>query len=879
MLMDSAYAVYHELQRGRYQNVSHQLAELARVHEEHARVCLDDFEVVGLLARGAYGEVFVARRGGAVYAIKRVLKETAVQQPFTALFMAEKELMVDARGSEWLLYAHWTFQDEEAVYYVTDFLPGGDFMGYLVRQESVAEHEVRFYGAEVVAALEELHALGYVHRDLKPENMLIDADGHIRLADFGSCARTVDGRVRCRETVGTPDYVSPEVLCGAGCEVEYGCEVDLWALGVVLYEMLYEAPPFYSESLQETYERIANIDLRLPSHGSAEFRDLLARLLCRREERLALRGVKSHAFFAGTDWGALRRRTPPFVPHVAGDADMSNFERAAEGSTLAESECGRSGDAHFLNFVGFTFDPDCVWAAPCVQDADVPAVHEAAVCAQGPPARDASTQCAAQGGGAQLRRRLQNARVCLEAAVNGMRELHAALEHASAESRLLRLDLGDAQSYNTSLVDSLNVVSLENRALRERERSSRVQAYKKELRIKRTEVKEFQQKLEAEIVAKNKMEDEVVALRREVERLSRCRDPGERNTSFRVRVVGDGGALTAAELSVQGLVFRLLESEANVNNVVVRPLKDNELFRMGGRERSLALCISVIDEMPRAAAPCVRASEQMLADAIEKEERIQEGIERIMRVSAGAADAQAQLEGSRRRLAYLRGELERGRRTGTLDAGSACEKLYEYNNHVFRVQTFPPQTLCEHCNDVLRGSCGQGLGCDECGMVVHRNCYVLTDTSCEMFSALSRGKRYYVVMRNLEERERLLRWARIKEQPVGRKVPLGRIEHMCGESAVARVACDGIPLPGAPLFLEGGERVGAVDEVLGPLGGVCVSFVPAGKTCQRGTLLLAPETKILAAERFLPRHEAIAEKERGDRRPAPQRSRDRASRR
>lgn len=771
MLMDSAYAVYHELQRGRYQNVSHQLAELARVHKEHGRVCLDDFEIVGLLARGAYGEVFVARRGDAVYAIKRVLKETAVQQPFTALFMAEKELMVDARGSTWLLHAHWTFQDEEAVYYVTDFLPGGDFMGYLVRQERVTEHEVRFYGAEIVAALEELHGLGYVHRDLKPENMLIDASGHIRLADFGSCARMADGRVRCRATVGTPDYVSPEVLCGTGCEVEYGCEVDLWALGVVLYEMLYEAPPFYSETLQETYDRISGIDLRLPAHGSAEFRDLVARLLCRREERLSLEGVKAHAFFADTDWESLRRRPPPFVPRVAGDADMSNFERATEGSTLAESECGRGGDAHFLNFVGFTFDPDCLrsWTEGlCSGDRGASGVCEAVVSAGPSPVQHASVQCAVArrapcaDGVAQLRMRLRNARVCLDAAARGMRELHAALEHAAAESRLLRLDLGDAQSYNTSLVDSLNAVSLENRALKERERSSRVQAYKKELRIKRTEVKEFQQKLEAEIIAKNKMEDEVVMLRREVERLSRCRDTAERKASFRVRVVGEGGALAAAELSVEGLVFRLLGNEVNVNNVVVRPLKDNELFRMGSRERGLALCVAVIDEVPRTAAPCTRSSTKMLEDAIRKEECIQEGIERIMHVSTGAAvaDAQAQLEGSRRRLAYLRSELERGRREG-MDAAGACEKLYEYNNHVFRVQTFPPQTLCEHCNDVMRGTCSQGLGCDECGMAVHRNCYVLTETSCEMFSALSRGKRYYVVMRSLEERERLLRWARM----------------------------------------------------------------------------------------------------------------------
>lgn len=106
---------------------------------------------------------------------------------------------------------------------------------------------------------------------------------------------------------------------------------------------------------------------------------------------------------------------------------------------------------------------------------------------------------------------------------------------------------------------------------------------------------------------------------------------------------------------------------------------------------------------------------------------------------------------------------------------------------------------------------------------------------------------------------------RKKEQPLGKRVLLGHVEHMCGESAVARVACNGVPLPGTPLFTEGGERVGTVDEVLGPVCNVHVSFVPAKRKCGCGTKLLAPETKILPAERFLSRSEAIAEKERHDR--------------
>ncbi|CAG8705387.1 20950_t:CDS:10, partial [Cetraspora pellucida] len=291
------------------------------------------FQKIKLLGKGDVGKEMIKRNK-----IKRAL--------------AEQEILATS-NHPFIVTLYHSFQSVDYLYLCMEYCMGGEFFRALQTRpgKCLSEEDAKFYAAEVIAALEYLHLMGFIYRDLKPENFDLSKQSHpanmpgIVKNSSGNSPPTIDTKsciahLRTNSFVGTEEYIAPEVIKGCG----HTSAVDWWTLGILIYEMLYGFTPFKGQNRNATFSNILKNDVCFPETGGAQTvsslcKALIRKLLCKDENRrlgskAGASDVKAHPFFKSTQWALLRHATPPIIPQQSFGTDTVNFRNIQESVSL-----------------------------------------------------------------------------------------------------------------------------------------------------------------------------------------------------------------------------------------------------------------------------------------------------------------------------------------------------------------------------------------------------------------------------------------------------------------------------------------------------------------------------------------------------------------
>ncbi|XP_031633560.1 RAC serine/threonine-protein kinase-like [Contarinia nasturtii] len=312
------------------------------------KITLENFEFLKVLGKGTFGKVILCREKSTetLYAIKMLKKDVVIQKDEVEHTLTENRVLRSTKHP-FIISLKYSFQTLHRLCLVMQYVNGGELFFHLSRERVFTEDRTRFYGAEIICALGYLHSQGIIYRDLKLENLLLDKDGHIKIADFGLCKEEITYGSTTKTFCGTPEYLAPEVLE----DNDYGLAVDWWGTGVVMYEMMCGRLPFYNRDHDILFSLILVEEVKFPRNLSLEARGLLSGLLAKApKDRLGggpddVKEIMAHAFFASINWKELENKkiTPPFKPQVTNDTDTRYFDSEFTGESVELTPPDNSG--------------------------------------------------------------------------------------------------------------------------------------------------------------------------------------------------------------------------------------------------------------------------------------------------------------------------------------------------------------------------------------------------------------------------------------------------------------------------------------------------------------------------------------------------------